>query len=656
MNRLPITGLAVAASLASLVSAQTVITGNIATSQTLTLANSPYELQGDVYVLPGATLTIEPGVRFESSNNSTLAITRGAQIIAEGNQDAPITFTSSADNGVYRPNANNEWGNLTIMGDAYISESDVATNSAVPSASNFANMEGLQPANPSFNDYGGGNANDDSGTLAFCSFRYGGLAVAPGVELNGLSLGGIGRNTDIHHIEILNNLDDGIEVWGGTVNLKYLSIWNVGDDSLDIDQGWRGKAQFGLIVQGASNTFGQGSGFGDNALEIDGAERCDWQPVTTAAIHNFTVIGGGDPATLSSSPTDELVELRDNARVQFLNCIFMDAGKEVFNDKITDGEGANNTTVCGPGSAVPQMLTRMQTAASTTFASNAFPGSPELTPAQAYTAQNPAGNLVEVRGSIFFNNNSPLAYIEALGYGFFPQAPVAGTNNANNSIEAVSPITALTRSATETIAQGHSTFPVSFLDPTPTAIAQTAAEFSPNDGFYTSARYVGAFSRANNWLIGWTGASQFGLTTQRSAGVNEPIVDVETAGTNGAPVLYTDGNWAPGTTVVMGVDNLQDFGVGPIALLVLSTGPANPVNPTAGLPLGLFGIETLIPNNLIGGVFTLQPGVGNAAVLNIPVPLGGNFSGQQWYSQAFGLDTGLPSGTFTVTNAQRHNL
>ena len=71
-------------------------------------------------------------------------------------------------------------------------------------------------------------------------------------ELNGLSLGGIGRDTDIHHVEIMNNVDDGIEIWGGTVNLKYFNIWNIGDDSFDVDQGWRGKAQFGLIVQGYS--------------------------------------------------------------------------------------------------------------------------------------------------------------------------------------------------------------------------------------------------------------------------------------------------------------------------------------------------------------------------------------------------------------------
>ncbi|MGK0264491.1 MAG: hypothetical protein ACI8UD_003152, partial [Planctomycetota bacterium] len=85
--------------LATVAKAQTVISSDFATSTTLTLANSPYQLQGDVYVLPGATLTIEAGVRFESTANSTLAVTRGAQIIANGTKDAPIVFTSVNDTG-----------------------------------------------------------------------------------------------------------------------------------------------------------------------------------------------------------------------------------------------------------------------------------------------------------------------------------------------------------------------------------------------------------------------------------------------------------------------------------------------------------------------------------------------------------------------------
>lgn len=630
-----ISGAAILA-LATVAKAQTVITNDFATSATLTLANSPYQLQGDVYVLPGATLTIEAGVRFESTANSTLAVTRGAQIIANGTKDAPIVFTSVNDTGVYRQLANNEWGNLTIMGAGYISEDEIPTNAASPASTNFADMEGLTPANPANNDYGGGNDNDDSGSLSYCAFRYGGIASIPGKELNGLSLGGVGRNTDIHHIEILNNIDDGIEIWGGTVNLKYLSIWNVGDDSLDIDQGWRGKAQFGLIVQGLSNNGAQGSGFGDNAMEIDGAERCDWQPVTTCALHNWTVIGGENDAA-GGSPTDELVEFRDNARVQFLNCIFMDAGKEVVNDKVTDGEANNNTTVCGPGSAVPQMLARMTTSASATFGVNAFSGSPESTPGQAYTAQDPSGNLVQFRGCLYYNNDAPTAYPEAFSYGLFPMIPVPGTNHANNEIIQTMPIAVRTRGAA-LLATGHAINPVTFLDPTPVGVAQTADEFSPNDGFFTQARFTGAFARGNNWLIGWTGTSQFGLTSDSQS--NNPITGVERGGAQGVPVHYTTGDWSAGSSVTIACDNLADVGGLSIGVLVFGVSQIN---------VPIFG-GVVVPSPDV--VYVLSGTPGSVAFTTFTMP--GGFSGQTYYTQFLAFDPSVPADEFVFSNAQRH--
>lgn len=603
-------------------------------SITLSPADNPHSINGDVYIQPGATLTILPGVRFESDQNSTLAICRGAQIFADGTQESPITFTSVHDTGVYRQNANNEWGNLTIMGAGYISEDEIATNTATPTASNYADMEGLTPANVSLNDYGGGDDNDNSGSLSYCTFSYGGVASIPGKELNGLSLGGIGRQTDIHHIEVLNNIDDGIEIWGGTVNLKHLSIWNIGDDSLDIDQGWRGRAQFGLIVQGASNTGAQGSGFGDNAMEIDGAERCDWQPVTTGSIWNFTVIGGtsqtADPA--AASTTDELVELRDNARIQFGNCIFMDGGKSVFKDKITDGEVNNNLTVCGPGSNVPQMLARMTTPATVTYGLNAFSN-----PALAYQAQNPAGNLVQVRGSIYYNNNNSNAYAEALGYGMFDAFPVAGTNHANNDIAVTSPITQLTRSTTPFTATGHSIFPVTYLDPTPTAIAQTAAETAPNDGFFTPANYVGGFSRGNNWLIGWSMTSRVGLTSNSLA--NQPITGVENFGLNPALVHYTEGDWQPGTSVVLGCDNVPAF-MG-ISVLVLGLNQIN-------LPF-MGGVAVPTPDFTTGLI-----GFGNVSMTLPNIPAG--LMGASVYSQFVSLDATLPASELAFSNAQSHLL
>ena len=185
--------LAVAALAASANAAEILVSADIATSTTWT-ANNTYNLTTQVYVLPGATLTIEPGTVIASTpsanGSGSLAITKGAQIIANGTKTQPIIMTSTADvatwvngnqqTGTWRAAAN-EWGNLTIMGDAYISENNTVGNTATPSASNYALMEGLTAAFPGDTrvNYGGGNDDDDSGSIKYFSIRYGGRVVAP---------------------------------------------------------------------------------------------------------------------------------------------------------------------------------------------------------------------------------------------------------------------------------------------------------------------------------------------------------------------------------------------------------------------------------------------------------------------------------------------
>ena len=210
--------------------AEIIVASNITTSTTWT-ANNTYNIQTQIYVEPGATLTIQAGTVIASDTNvgGSIAVAKGAQIFVLGESGNPVIFTSKADvatwtngdpkTGTWRESAN-EWGNITIMGDAYIAENAVPTNTASPNGSNYANMEGLQPpAGSTIAQYGGANDDDDSGTLNYMSLRYGGKVIGLNNELNGLSLGGIGRGTDIDFVEIMNNVDDGIEIWGGTVNL-----------------------------------------------------------------------------------------------------------------------------------------------------------------------------------------------------------------------------------------------------------------------------------------------------------------------------------------------------------------------------------------------------------------------------------------------------
>ena len=166
------------------------VTTDIATSTTWTTGNT-YNLQDQIYVLPGATLTIEPGVIVASTTGigGSLAVSRGAQIFVNGTQSNPVIMTSTADvatwtggdpkTGVWREGAN-EWGNLTIMGAAYVSENAVPGNVASPNAANEGLMEGLIesfPGDPKVR-YGGGDDGDDvTGTVKYTLVREEGDAL-----------------------------------------------------------------------------------------------------------------------------------------------------------------------------------------------------------------------------------------------------------------------------------------------------------------------------------------------------------------------------------------------------------------------------------------------------------------------------------------------
>lgn len=526
--RVSIPGLAVASGAALFVAsaafANTVnVSNDIAVSTTWT-KNNVYNLTKQIYVLPGATLTIEPGTVIASTptanGSGSLAITRGAKIIAKGTRQNPIIFTSSADVATWTPDAShptgrnpktgvwresaNEWGNLTIMGRAFISngpgsQNFIAGNVATPNANNVSAMEGLIAAFPGDPNvlYGGGDDNDDSGILEYVSIRYAGRVVGLGNELNGISLGGIGRGTKIEHLEIMNNVDDGIEIWGGTVNIKYFTVWNIGDDSFDVDQGWRGKAQFGLIVQGHSLDAPQGSGVGDNLFETDGAENSDSQPVTTATIYNVTAIGQPAPGA-----GDHGTAFRDNARVQYRQSIFMDLGDRAVSFDNVDGDGGQGYGFNGTLSWANTWTTDWNVFSTVNAPAN---------PAAFYTAQS-NGKLIDFRDNVFFRNLAANAYTEANNRGVF--APANNNVLVPGFADADRPIVNLVRGGPVTRG-GLTMLPVTAINPRAANAALTALETAPNDGFFTPVTFRGAVGTgANaNWLCDWTAARAFGFVT-----------------------------------------------------------------------------------------------------------------------------------------------
>lgn len=496
---------------------------NVLISETTTwTADNTYNMQARVTVLPGATLIIEPGTTIASDGGS-LAITAGAQIFAKGTADAPITFTSTNDDFATWQAQCQQWGSLAIMGEGIISShfykgsaKNGTAGSPAPVGTHTRTMEGLLESSEGYENYGGANDDYDAGTLSYVSFRYGGQVLEEASELNGLSLGGIGRETQIDHIEIMNNVDDGIEIWGGTVCLKYVSIWNIGDDSFDCDQGWRGKVQHGLIVQGYSIDAGQGSGIGDNCIEMDGSEDSDCEPHTTSTLYNFTVIG-------NDISGDHAMALRDNVRLQVRNSVFIDCIADVFLDEESDGDGGSGwnynvgDVLSGSGGhashgtalkAVPNMEDTYGVAFNANSYSNDLVriGAAGYTAGGIYWAQSD-GYMNEVTDTLLYNCNDGGGHIGQIEF-----AGHAGWDVVKLSTNDVLPIASYTRGAEVSLqGGGKNTKPVVSLDPRAANGALVADSLPTNDGFFDQVSYRGAFSPNNIWLWEDSAAVQYGF-------------------------------------------------------------------------------------------------------------------------------------------------
>jgi hypothetical protein len=548
--------------------AEILVSGDITTSQTWT-SDNVYNLQGQVFVMPGATVTIEAGTIIASDTGGALAVTRGAMLNCEGTADNPIIFTSKTDyntwteanpRGQWRASAN-EWGNLTICGKGYIGKygnGAPGTNTASPNAGNYNVMEGLvgQTTEDTRVRYGGGDDNDDSGILSYTSFRYGGKVVGLGNELNGLSLGALGRGTEIDHIEIMNNVDDGIEIWGGTVDLKYFSIWNIGDDSFDLDHGWRGRAQFGLIVQGYSLNAASGSGVCDSMIEIDGAAKSDAQPVTTVAMYNMTLIG--QPFSAKRA-----IKYRDNARMQLNNSIVMNAGEAVVRNDNTDNEAADGQTGYGYNGTLSFNST-WTTDYNVYSTVNAF-----ANPAAAYTAQE-SGKLNQITDTVFYGNSHPSAYTQANTNGVF--------NAGNNNVQSTSlPIAGITRGPNQTLT-GTVIAPVISLDPRAANDAASSVTEAPNNGFYTPVSYRGAFGPEENWLCGWTAADQYGYNVAPPNGCAATVCFGDLDGSlevDTGDVAFALLDFGPCPGCPSDLDGTGEVDFGDVALILLSSGPCS---------------------------------------------------------------------------------
>ncbi len=446
-------------------------------------AANVYVLDGVVIIEDGAELYIDAGtvVKAETgtgTNASALVITRGGKIVADGTAARPIIFTSvldlisSPDLLTYEDRG--LWGGIVILGHA-------GTNNPGDATGDYKEIEGINEILPDGDtraEYGGSDDGDNSGVMRYVSIRHTGINIgeSDGNEIQGLTLGGVGRGTTLEYIEAFASGDDGVEFFGGTVDLKYfVSAFN-SDDAVDWDQGWRGRGQFWFVLQGTDKAGA--------AAEMDGAGGDEhFEPYAIPTIYNVTYVGAGVGNQPESDQAQMLI-FRDNTGGFYHNSIFTDfqSSEGGYAIRIED---VDNT-----GSKTEDSRKRFE-----------------------------AGDL-GLTHNLFW----------AFGQGSDPRTWInAGMDT--DFRDDIFDYLALNDNLIEDPALRHierSVTPEGMLDPRPrpggVAYTMKRARYPDGDMFFTHADFVGAFGRAN-WMDGWSALDHLGYLDRPDEDVeSRPIV------------------------------------------------------------------------------------------------------------------------------------
>ncbi len=304
------------------------------TADTRWTSENEYLLDGLIFVDNGATLTIEAGTVVRGVLNTdittgdgaaALIVRKGAKLMAVGTAEQPIIFTAEeddlSDSGDLTEEDRGLWAGVILLGSA-------PTNQ--PTTNN--QIEGIDPTSESA-QYGGSNPADNSGSLRYVSIRHSGFSISgvEGDEIQGLTLGGVGNGTTIEYVEIFASNDDGIEIFGGTVDIKYAAVAFSADDGFDTDQGWSGRGQFWFCIQDDDEA--------GRCAEQDGGDDggTNATPFSTGAISNATYIGSGVASAPGNDGNAPLVRLREGTAVSYFNSVFTDGPGRAL--RVDEGSG-----------------------------------------------------------------------------------------------------------------------------------------------------------------------------------------------------------------------------------------------------------------------------------------------------------------------------
>lgn len=422
-----------------------------------TLKKGTYILKGWVYIADGAELTIEPGtvIKGDKDTKAALIAERGGKLIAQGSETQPIVFTSEQATGSRRPG---DWGGIIICGKARTNATE-------------QQIEGGPRTK-----HGGNDDNDNSGVLSYVRIEFAGYPFATDQEINGLTLGSVGKGTKIDHVQVSYSNDDSYEWFGGTVDCKYLIAYKGWDDDFDTDNGFSGKVQFGLSVRDPKIADqSQSNGFeSDNCA--DGAQV---PPYTTATFSNITFVGPKSAADFKNESSyitagdyfpnngsglgkfQAAMQIRRSSRLNCVNSVVTDWPIGL----IVDGEKGNTPAQAEAGNLRLQNIFIANADILGSDANKCYEDKEydyKNKAVKADSKQSYSHTFFEKQaGNRYLADKSSLLLTDGKGVGvpFMPQA-------------------------------GSALF--------------GAQSFTGLDSWFTQVTYIGAFTTNDNWLDGWT--------------------------------------------------------------------------------------------------------------------------------------------------------
>ena len=273
------------------------------------------------------------GLDVKAFDDGSLLVTRGSKLMALGSPASPITFSSLDDNY----DGEGEWGGVIIQGFApQYGQGGTGACFGSGSVCNVAGEGGTVVGN-----YGGNDPADNSGMLRYVRIAEGGLVAGPNNEINGLTLQGVGHGTLIEYVQVHGNLDDGIEWFGGTVNVRYAVLTNNDDDDIDYDEGYQGNIQYAIVRKNPDKLAPTGSN-DPRGIEANSSDD-DFVPETEAVLANVLVLGSAvNNNTASDAGAQPGMRLRGALTTTIYNSAVkdFDVGCVRIDDADINGDGS----------------------------------------------------------------------------------------------------------------------------------------------------------------------------------------------------------------------------------------------------------------------------------------------------------------------------